>query len=180
MTSEDLQVKEGIKAYDVGDYEKAKNIIVPLAEKGHSKAMSMLGYMHDFGKAFPINHALACDWYEKAAKAGDRAAQLNLGVCYSKGIGRPQNDKKWIFWMTKAGEQGDKDAQADIAAHYVDTDKDKFMYWAKKAAANGSVRAKILLWSTGSGDLVPDLTWGQRICGLVMIGWLDKEFDYCD
>ncbi|WP_135079241.1 sel1 repeat family protein [Terasakiella sp. SH-1] len=73
-------VEDGYKAYDVGDYETAKSIMLLLAEQGNPKAMNAMGNFYSEGKAFPENAKIACDWYEKAANKEYASAQNNLGL----------------------------------------------------------------------------------------------------
>ena len=178
--AQDALVEQGVQAYDDGDYQKAKDILLPLAKAGVPKAMNMIGLMHDFGKGYPENTVLGCDWYQRSAKTGYVSAQSNLSTCYSLGDGRPKDMKKFLYWSQKAAEQGSKSAQGGLAAYYVDRDREQYLYWAQKAAAQGSITTKALMWGNGDKALVPHLRWTDLACVVVMIGWLDKPYDYCD
>ncbi|WP_170827068.1 tetratricopeptide repeat protein [Magnetovibrio blakemorei] len=170
----------GEAAYEAGDYVRAKAIFLSLSEKGHAKAENMIGLMYSKVKGFEKDRVQACDWYERAAERGYVSAQLNLSICYFQGSGRPQNNKFALKWSLKAAEQDNKNAQASLAAYFLHRDRKKYLYWAQKAAANGSVKAKALMWANGEGILVPDLTAIDLVCFVVMVGWLDKPDDYCD
>ena len=178
--AQDALVAEGVKAYDDGDYQKAKDILLPLAEAGHPKAMNMIGLMHSNGYDYPQDRTIACNWYEQSAMAGYPPAMSNLSICFYWGDGRPQNISQAIFWDEKAAQLGHKNSQANLAAIYVDQDREKYLYWAQKAVANGSIKTKALMWGNGDGDLVTDLHWTDLVCVVVMIGWFDKRADYCD
>lgn len=105
---------------------------------------------------------------------------FNLSICYYWGDGRLKDIAAAIAWKEQAANLGHKGAQADLAAIYVDLDREKYLYWAQKAAANGSVKAKALMWGNGDRNLVPDLRWTDLVCVVVMIGWFDNRLDYCD
>ena len=178
--AQDALVEQGVQAYQSDDYDTAKAILVPLAEVGHPKAMNMVGKMYSKGKGYSKNRNLACDWYERSAEAGYVSGQTNIGTCLYWGSGRPKDIAKAIYWNEKAAAQGSKLSQTNLAVYYDDIDREKYLYWAQKAAAQGGVQAKALMWSNGDRDLVPDLRWTDLVCIVVMFGWLDKPYDYCD
>ena len=178
--AQDQQVEIGVAAYDDGDYQRAKDILLPLAEAGHPKAMNMVGLMHSKGKGYSKHRQVACDWYERSAELGYVSAQDNFALCLYWGDGRPKDITKAIYWNERAAEQGSKLSQTNLATYYDDTDRDKYLYWAQKAAAQGGIKAKALMWSNGDRDLVPDLRWTDLVCIVVMYGWLDKPYNYCD
>ncbi|MBF0250212.1 MAG: sel1 repeat family protein [Alphaproteobacteria bacterium] len=180
MQDAERRVAEGVTAYDAGVYETAKAILLPLAETGHPKAMNMVGLMYSKGNGYPTNRTMACDWYERSAEAGYVSGQANFATCLYWGDGRPKDVGRSIHWDTKAAEQGYKLSQADLAGYFVDRDRKQYLYWAQKAAANGSVRAKALMWLNGDRDLVSDLPWTDIVCVMVMIGLLNESGDYCD
>ena len=50
-------------------------------------------------------------WWQKAADAGNSAAQKNLAFCYLKGDGVEKNVEKAVYWWQKAADAGDSDAE---------------------------------------------------------------------
>lgn len=178
--AQDALVEQGVTAYNDGNYERAKSILLPLAEAGHPKAMNMIGRLHDGTGVLPDDPKIECDWYEKSAKMGYLSAQENLAICLYWGDGRTKDIEASIMWSHKAAEQGGKKAQASLAGYYVDTNRDQYLYWAQKAAAQGSTKAKALMWGNGDRDLVPDLHWTDLVCVVLMTGWIGKKSDYCD
>ena len=178
--AQDALVAEGVKAYDDGDYQKAKDILLPLAEAGHPKAMNMIGLMYEFIRGYSQNTRKACDWYEKSANAGYVSAQRNLAICYYWGDGRLRDEAQAIHWYRQAGEQGNKNAQAFLTAYFSSRERNEYLYWAQKAAQQGSVFAKAVMWDKGDKDLVSNLSWIDRVCIIVAVGWLKKPTDYCD
>ncbi|MBL4748731.1 MAG: sel1 repeat family protein [Magnetovibrio sp.] len=65
---QDQLVEQGVAFYNDNEYKKAKAVLLPLAEAGHTKAMNMIGLMTKYGKGIPLNLELSCDWYEHSAK----------------------------------------------------------------------------------------------------------------
>lgn len=73
-------VVDGIEAYRSGDYEKAREIWVPLAEKGDAKALFNLGVLYDEGLGVPRDPEKARQFWEKAAERGLLTATHNLAL----------------------------------------------------------------------------------------------------
>jgi len=168
------------KAYETGDYAKAKEILLPLAENGHAKAMNLLGLMHDFGKGYPKDATTACDWYEKAAQAENLAAKYNLSLCFQNADGRKHDLAEALRLQEEAAELGDVGAQVALIQHYGDTDKEKARYWGERAVKAGSALARAALWGHDISYDGPKATTWDIACSLVMIGIFQKPADYCD
>ena len=50
-------------------------------------------------------------WWQKAADAGNSAAQKNLAICYFNGYGVEKDVEKAVYWWQKAADAGDSDAE---------------------------------------------------------------------
>lgn len=50
-------------------------------------------------------------WWQKAADAGNSAAQYRLAFCYLKGEGIEKDVEKAVYWWQKAADAGDSDAE---------------------------------------------------------------------
>lgn len=99
--------EEGYKAYNAGDYEKAKAIILPLAEKGDPVAITYLAKLYFDGLGVKEDVELACDLFEKAAQLNIPEAQTYTGLCYSTPTpGRAPQARKAYFWMKKGYDSG--------------------------------------------------------------------------
>ncbi len=171
---------EADKAHEAGDYEKAKSILLPLADAGNADAMNLIGFMYDEDKAFSKNEKLACDWYEKAALAGQRYAQYNLALCFEEGVGRNWDIANAIYWAEKSAEQGVVDAQISLIDLLAQKDRDKAMYWGQKAVDQGSALARATMWSHDLQYKGPQASPADIACVLVMNGLFDKDWSYCD
>ncbi len=173
-------VEDGYAAYDDGDYEKAKSIFHALAEKGDAKAMNAIGLLYSWGKAYPHNRKIACDWYEKAAHLGYSSAEYNFARCFEKEEGRKRSIKQQIEWFTKAAEKDDIDSQIALLMLYADTNKKLSKRWGQKAMNLGSTFAHVAMWEMNYNYIGPTPTLHQITCVIVMISILDKPSDYCD
>lgn len=111
-------MKEGIDAYEKGDYSAALKEFKRLAAKGNAEAQSALGFMHASGTGVPQDYKKAAGWYRKAAEQGHVGAQSNLGVMYANGQGVPQDDREAAEWYRKAAEQGYAPAQFNLGVMY--------------------------------------------------------------
>ena len=120
MASMEVQagLREGIDAYEKGNYPVALKEFKPLADKGDARAQALIGEMYGSGKGLPQDHKEAASWYHKAAEQGDAGAQTSLGVMYERGIGVPHDDKEAASWYHKAAEQGDAEAQFILGGKY--------------------------------------------------------------
>ncbi len=173
-------VEDGWKAYDVGDYEQAKSIFIPLAEAGNAKAMNAIGLMQDEGNAFPSNPELACDWYEKSAKAGYASGQNNIAVCFIRGEGRPTNFDKAIQWWERAAAQGHLDAQIALIANLRTADRNRAIYWGQKAVDAGSALGRVAMRGAKLPHTGPQASITDVACVIIMIEILGKAGSYCD
>ena len=125
----------GSAAYDAGDYDKARRIWQPLAEKGDVLAQRGMGKMYEKGRGVERDFATALKWYRPAAEKGDAESQYRLSVGYGYGMGVPKDEAKAMEWLRKAAENGQKRAQRSLARGYEDglnglpRDPEKAKYW---------------------------------------------------
>lgn len=61
-----------------GRTEEAKALLVAAADEGSSDAMAALGFAYLYGRGLPEDEALAEQWLERAANAGNRRARAHL------------------------------------------------------------------------------------------------------
>jgi TPR repeat protein len=73
-----------------------------------------------------------------AAKAGDRAAQLNVGNCYDTGAGVRRNRSSALYWYKRAYRRGDASAATAIGTVWRDEGKPKqALGWFQRAVRLG-------------------------------------------
>jgi TPR repeat protein len=152
----------GVKTFDDKNYELALTWFLPLAEKGHVRAQSYLGWMYEGGLGVTIDHREAARWYRLAAEHSDSFSQTRLGYLYQEGLGVARDDKLAAQWYAKSAEAGDRQGQMSLAAMYRDgrgvaRDFKEAEKWFLLAADQGSAWAQMNLGMlyTHGGDGIP-------------------------
>src|SRR5258708_35010123 len=84
--------EEAYTAYTDGDFEKARRLLLPLAESGDAAAQSVLSAMYKLGQGVPQDNTVAARWIRLAAERSNfpgfqRAVALN----YLQGDGERQS-----------------------------------------------------------------------------------------
>ena len=72
---------DGIDAYQQGDYDRAMQILLPLAEEGNAKAQCHVASMYQAGLGVTVDGHAAVKWYRRAAEQEDRSENIS-GVAY--------------------------------------------------------------------------------------------------
>ena len=103
--------KDGVTAYERGDYAAAYRAWRPLAEQGNARAQYNLGIMYANGQGVPEDDVQAARWYRMAAEQGYASAQYNLGIMYVYGQGVPEDDVQAHVWFSLAAAQGNAKAK---------------------------------------------------------------------
>lgn len=73
-------MKEALEAFNEGRHVKAIDIAKPLADKGNSDAMFLLGFAHETGRGLETSREKALEFYKKAAAAGQKDATYRLAL----------------------------------------------------------------------------------------------------
>ena len=98
---------EGVVAYAMGQYDKALESMMPLAESAnHPYAQYYLGSMYANGQGLKQDFKEAAKWYERAAKQGIPQAQFRLGEIYMSGRGVPMDLERSYAWFAVASHLG--------------------------------------------------------------------------
>ena len=105
---------KGFKAYQKKDYRTALREFRPLAEKGHSQAQNMMGWMYYYGEGIPQSYKTAVKWYRLAAEQGQPYAQYWLAEMYQDGKGVLQNYVYAHMWYNVCASQGAEDPDKDL------------------------------------------------------------------
>jgi TPR repeat protein len=139
-------VRDGIAAWQHGDYATAVAIWRPLAEKGDSDAQFNLGQAYRLGRGIKVDLAQAQSWLEKAARSGHLDAQTTLGLLLFDSGSRDAA----IGWLKKAAERGEPRAMLVYGTALFNGDgapRDPLMAYAfvSRAAAQGLEPAKSTL-----------------------------------
>ena len=177
--AQDALVAEGVKAFDNADYQKAKDILLPLAHQNIPEAMHYIGRMHGSTPVFPNDPKLKCDWYERAAKLGLGKSMYNYSLCYGFIDGREKSREQELYWLTKAAEHGSIRAMINLAAED-ETFGEEYRRWMNKAAQQGNIFAKVRLWMKDYKQDVPDIRIQDITCTYIRILIFDEDIYACD
>ena len=100
-------VKDGVDAWQRGDYQGAVAEWRPAALAGDADAQFNLGQAYKLGRGVPADLKQAEDWYRRAAKQGHLQAEDNLGLVLFTANRR---DEAMPF-ITRSAERGEPRAQ---------------------------------------------------------------------
>ena len=162
-----------MRAYDTGDYTKARDAWLPLAEGGDAVAQYSLGKLLEKGGGeIKRDYPLAADWYRKSAAQGIAAAQNNLGLMFAEGRGVPLDTGRAAQLWLAAGHNDHPIAQYNLALAYfrgdgVQKNKSKAELWFRRAADLGLPNAQYALGQikrlglTSEADEGEALNWYQ-------------------
>ena len=123
--------------------------------------------MYDTGEGVAADHAVAVDWYRKAAEKGHAQAQHNLGVSYDEGEGVALDDAQAAHWYRKAAEQGHAESQHNLARDVrrrrerAEGLHGESARWYRKAAEQGFAQSQHNLgvaYSSGEGVVESTVT----------------------
>lgn len=100
-------VREGVEAWQRGDYKKAVETWRPLAINGDADAQFNLAQAYKLGRGVPLDPGLAEQWFGKAAAQGHPQAEANFALALF------QNGKRdeAVPWLEKAVARGEPRAQ---------------------------------------------------------------------
>ncbi len=138
--------QQAVEAYELGQYKKALQHFVPLAQKGNAKALFNIGFMIEIGKGVPANPPLAIKWYKRAYKLKHHNAAFNIAFIYYKGTNGNKDYKKALEWYKKAAAVGNSAALINIGQMYffgkgIKKNRVKAYAWYTIAAHRGMRKA---------------------------------------
>ncbi|MBA2936508.1 SPOR domain-containing protein [Sphingomonas sp. CGMCC 1.13654] len=100
-------VKDGVDAWQRGDYSGAVSIWRPLAEANDPDAAFDLAQAYKLGRGVPTDLGQAKTWYGKSAQAGHIQGAANYGLLLFQDGDR----RSAMPWISKAADAGDPRAQ---------------------------------------------------------------------
>jgi hypothetical protein len=110
-------INEGIAAHAIGQYDKAVEQFLPLAETArHPIAQYYLGSMYAQGQGLTRSLADAAKWYRAAAEQGLPQAQVRLAKLYVAGQGLPKDLEAAYAWFSVAEHMGHAQARNEKTA----------------------------------------------------------------
>jgi len=112
----DEAFRQGLDAYQEGDYDKARDAWLPIAEAGHGPAQRNLGVLNYLGQGVEQDHAAAVGWFRLAAEQGTAESALKLAVMYANGHGLERDLVRAYQWARIAQDQEDPAADEWLAS----------------------------------------------------------------
>lgn len=100
-------VKQGVEAWQAGDYQAAVAEWRPLALAGDADAQFNLGQAYKLGRGVPADLTQAEGWYRRAAKQGHLQAEDNLGLILFTANRREEA----MTYIARSAERGEPRAQ---------------------------------------------------------------------
>ncbi|MDP6474683.1 MAG: tetratricopeptide repeat protein [Alphaproteobacteria bacterium] len=137
----------GLSAFLDGDYRRAREIWLVLAEAGDAQSQFGVGMMFEGGYGVPPDPEKASVWYRRAADQGMSEAQLSLGALYEHGRGVARDPGRAADLYLGAAEQGNAQAQYNLAALYlggegIAPNRELGIAWLRRSAAQRYGRAE--------------------------------------
>ncbi|MBF0246775.1 MAG: sel1 repeat family protein [Alphaproteobacteria bacterium] len=170
---------QALAAYDEGDFEAARSILLPLANAGNSDAMVQIGFMIHNGEAFSPDAEYECDWYERASELENMEGLYHFAHCFHEGVGRDLLPQQYYALLLKSAELGFIPAMINLSG-FDDSHGEEYRNWMMMAVEQGSNYARVSLWLQDYRDDVPDI----KILDIVCVSWkiliLGDGFMACD
>lgn len=118
QVSQQDPVKQGVDAWERGDYKAAVDKWRAPAIQGNADAQFNLGQAYKLGRGVPADLNQAEEWYRKAAVQGHPQAEDNYGLALF------QNGKRAeaVPWLEKSANRGEPRAQFVLGTMYFNGD----------------------------------------------------------
>lgn len=164
-------VRDGVEAWQAGDYQKAVAEWRPLAVAGDADAQFNLGQAYKLGRGVPADLTQAEGWYRRAAKQGHLQAEDNLGLILFTANKRDEA----MPYITTSAARGEPRAQyvlgtAMFNGDYAAKDWPRAYALTKRASDAGLSIASARLSQLDS--LIP---LDQRQAGLALLPEIEKD-----
>lgn len=118
QVAEQDPVKQGVDAWERGDYKTAVEKWRGPAVAGNADAQFNLGQAYKLGRGVPSDLAQAEEWYRKAAMQGHPQAEDNYGLALFQNGKRTQA----VTWLEKSSNRGEPRAQFVLGTMYFNGD----------------------------------------------------------
>jgi TPR repeat protein len=107
----DQEFRNGLSAYNGGNYLKALEIWLPLAQHEDAPSQAGVGFIYHRGLGVEVDDQKAFFWLRKAAEHGQPEGQMMLGTLYFYGQGVGQSYVQAYAWCDLAQDGGSADAE---------------------------------------------------------------------
>jgi len=153
------EYEKGWDHFKSGNYDIARKIWLPLAQKGDGDAALGLAIIYENGLQTSKNTKESTRWYQIAADKGVAEAQHDLGIKYFTGSGVTKDHGRTYQLWKQAAETGLGSAQTKLAYLYLQglgTQKNEkeAARWYRQAANQGNTEGMYnlsLIYKRGTG-----------------------------
>jgi len=90
--------EDGVAAYDQGQFQRAFELWLPLAQGGNAAVQFNLATLYEKGSGVAQDLKEAARWYLEAAKQGDIDAQMKIADLYEQGVGVTKDAAAARLW----------------------------------------------------------------------------------
>ncbi|XKF16725.1 sel1 repeat family protein [Halomonas sp. BLK-85] len=97
-----IRTLDAYAVYKMGQYDRAFEQYLDLAEDGNVQGMLNVANMYSTGKGIEQSDGKALNWYQKAAEAGNRLAMQQVANAYRQGNGVKKDMKRAEDWERRA------------------------------------------------------------------------------
>jgi localization factor PodJL len=147
------QYQRALRNLETGNREEGAALLRQLADTGFAMAQYRLAKIYERGQAGRADLALARQWTERAANAGNVQAMHDLGVYNSRDETAPRDEVAAFRWFRQAADFDLRDSQFNLGVIYqqgrgVTADHAEALFWFLLAArhddADAAARAAAL------------------------------------
>ena len=104
-------IEEARDMMEAGQFEAAREALLPFARSGNADAEELIGVMYALGLGVEKDPERAFEWYLRSSLKGHPGAQSGLGWYYELGLGMPAPDLvRAYLWYALSSIGGDPDA----------------------------------------------------------------------
>jgi uncharacterized protein len=118
--------RDGLSAYNAGNYARALATWEPIARDGDAQAQAALGFMYYAGRGVPRDSARAARLFSLAAEQNEPTAQLFLALMHFTSDGVPASTPLAMMWAELAmagGEVGAFELHGRIMQSMTDAER---------------------------------------------------------
>lgn len=140
------RLQDGRAAINAGNYDKAIELLTPLADSGDAVAQNAMGVLYQQGWGVSPDQELAASFFKLSAEQGNAKGAMNLAYAYRTGTGVSPSCTEARLLLEPHAQNGIATAQVMLGAIYdegcadVPTDSRKAFQWYLAAAEQGDSR----------------------------------------
>jgi cell division septation protein DedD len=164
QVAEQDPVKQGVDAWERGDYRAAVDKWRGPAIAGNPDAQFNLGQAYKLGRGVPADLIQAEEWYRKAAIQGHPQAEDNYGLALFQNGKRTQA----VAWLEKSSNRGEPRAQFVLGTMYFNGDGVERDWVRAYALIVRSSQSGLPQASAALGQMDKYISLGERQQGLAL------------